>query len=183
MERLITVLGRIVAVFALIAAAPLLALIVLAIVCDDGAPIIFRQIRVGRHGRHFLIWKFRTMRSELYPRVRLTCAGDQRITRIGRALRKYKLDELPQLWNIVRGEMSWIGPRPEVPEFVNLDDPLWKKVLLLRPGLADAATFAFRNEEHLLAAAPDPEEYYRREILPRKLRMSIEQSRRRCSPQ
>src|SRR5215831_5147544 len=178
MERLMTVLGRVFAVFALIAAAPILALIAFAVVCDSGNPIIFRQNRVGRYGRLFLIYKFRTMRSEPHTRVRLACAGDTRITRVGRVLRKYKLDELPQLWNIVCGEMSWIGPRPEVPEFVDPEDSLWKKVLLLRPGLADAATFAFRNEEYLLAGVADPEDYYRREILPRKLRMSIDYSRR-----
>ncbi len=101
------------------------------------------------------------------------------MTQVGRFLRASKLDELPQLWNIVRGEMAWIGPRPEVPEFVDQDDPAWRQVLQFRPGLADAATWAFRNEDQLLAAASDPADYYRREILPRKLRKSIEHSRRR----
>jgi lipopolysaccharide/colanic/teichoic acid biosynthesis glycosyltransferase len=172
------ILGRITAAIALIAAAPLFTLVALAVCFDDGGPIIFSQIRVGRHGQPFRIYKFRSMRSGPHPRAQLTCAGDLRVTRVGRFLRKSKLDELPQFWNIVCGEMSWIGPRPEVPEFVDTNDSLWKQVLLLKPGLADAATFAFRDEERLLASVPDAEEYYRREILPRKLRMSIESSRR-----
>jgi lipopolysaccharide/colanic/teichoic acid biosynthesis glycosyltransferase len=109
----------------------------------------------------------------------LTCKGDPRVTRVGRFLRACKVDELPQLWNIVRGEMTWIGPRPEVPEFVDMNNPLWRQVLEMRPGLADAASIAFRDEEQLLAAVADPEDYYRRELLPRKLRLSIEHSLRR----
>jgi lipopolysaccharide/colanic/teichoic acid biosynthesis glycosyltransferase len=111
----------------------------------------------------------------------LTCEGDPRVTRAGRLLRGWKLDELPQLWNIVRGEMAWIGPRPEIPEFVSMDNPLWQQILQFRPGLADAASVEFRDEEKLLASVPDPREYYRLEILPRKLRISIEHSRRRSS--
>ncbi len=169
--------GRIAAAGALIALAPLLGLIALAVVSEDGRPVLFRQVRVGRFGRHFNMYKFRSMR--MRPGLPLTCKGDPRVTRVGRFLRAYKLDELPQLWNIIRGEMAWIGPRPEVPEFVDMGDPLWQQVLAMRPGLADAASIAFRNEEQLLAAVPDPQEYYRREILPRKLRMSIEHSLRR----
>jgi lipopolysaccharide/colanic/teichoic acid biosynthesis glycosyltransferase len=97
-------------------------------------------------------------------------------------LRATKLDELPQLWNIVCGEMAWIGPRPEIPEFVSMDDPLWQQVLQFLPGLADAASVEFRDEEKLLASVPDPQDYYRREILPRKLRISIEHSLRRSPP-
>ena len=123
------------------------------------------------------MFKFRSMRVQ--PGLSITCKGDPRVTRVGRLLRGSKLDELPQLWNIVRGEMAWIGPRPEVPEFVDMDDPLWQKVLQFRPGLVDAATIEFRNEERLLASVPDPKNYYRREILPRKLRLSLEHSLRR----
>ena len=170
-------MGRIAAAVTLVAIAPLLCLIAIAVVCEDGRPVLFRQVRVGRFGRHFRMYKLRSMRAR--PGLPLTCKGDPRVTRVGRFLRAWKLDELPQLWNIVRGEMAWIGPRPEVPEFVDMDNPLWRQVLQMRPGLADAASIAFRNEEQLLAAVSDPQDYYRREILPRKLRLSIEHSLRR----
>lgn len=167
--------GRVTAFFVLMMLLPLLCLIALAVWCSDPGPILFRQIRVGQFGRHFTMYKFRSMRSA--AGLPLTCSGDPRVTAAGRVLRAAKLDELPQLWNIVRGEMVWIGPRPEMPEFVDINDPLWSQVLQLRPGLADAASFAFRNEEQLLASAPDPQDYYRREILPRKLRISLNRSR------
>jgi lipopolysaccharide/colanic/teichoic acid biosynthesis glycosyltransferase len=171
--------GRIGALAALLALSPLFGVIALAIRLDDGGPVLFRQTRVGRYGRHFTMYKFRSMRSA--QGLPLTCEGDPRVTRAGRRLRASKLDELPQLWNIVRGDMAWIGPRPEIPEFVSMEDPLWQQVLQFLPGLADAASFEFRDEERLLAAAPDPREYYRREILPRKLRISIEHSLKRSS--
>ncbi|HVY91602.1 MAG TPA: sugar transferase [Bryobacteraceae bacterium] len=169
--------GRIGALLVLLALAPLFGAIALAIRLDDGGPVLFRQIRVGRYGRHFTMYKFRSMRSA--PGRLLTCEGDPRVTRVGHLLRRCKLDELPQLWNIVKDDMAWIGPRPEIPEFVSMDDPLWQQVLQFRPGLADAASVEFRDEEKLLARVPDPQEYYRREILPRKLRISIEHSLRR----
>lgn len=172
-------IGRSAAFLVLAAISPLLLVIVAAIVCDDRGPVIFRQVRVGRYGRNFVMYKFRSMRAR--PGLLLTCKGDPRVTRVGRFLRKYKLDELPQLWNIMCGDMAWVGPRPEVPEFVDLNDPLWQQVLQLRPGLADAASFAYRNEEQLLANASDPQDFYRREILPHKLRISIEHSLRRSS--
>jgi len=171
--------GRLGALLALLALSPLFGAIALAIRLDDGGPAFFHQTRVGRYGRHFIMHKFRSMRSA--QGLPLTCEGDPRVTRVGGRLRAWKLDELPQLWNIVRGEMAWIGPRPEIPEFVAMDDPLWQQVLQFRPGLADAASVEFRDEEKLLAIAPDPQEYYRREILPRKLRISIEHSLKRAS--
>jgi lipopolysaccharide/colanic/teichoic acid biosynthesis glycosyltransferase len=176
-NTLARIMGRAGAGLALIAAMPLLWLIAIAIWCDDRGPVLFRQVRVGRFGQHFTMFKFRSMRTQ--PGLPLTCRGDARVTRLGRFLRAYKLDELPQFWNIVRGQMAWIGPRPEVPEFVDMDDPLWRQVLQFRPGLADAASLAFRNEEQLLADVADPRDYYRREILPRKLRLSMEHSLRR----
>jgi len=171
--------GRIGALLALLALSPLFAAVALAIRLDDGGPVLFRQTRVGRYGRHFTMYKFRSMCSA--RGLPLTCEGDPRVTRAGCLLRGWKLDELPQLWNIVRGEMAWIGPRPEIPEFVSMDDPLWQQVLQFRPGLADAASVEFRDEEKLLASVPDPREYYRLQILPRKLRLSIEHSLRRSS--
>lgn len=170
--------GRVAALLTLIAVSPLLCLIAIAIRLDDRGPVLFRQIRVGRFGRHFTMYKFRSMR--IARGLPLTRSGDPRITRVGFFLRRHKLDELPQFWNIVKGEMAWIGPRPEIPEFVDMNDPLWRQVLQYRPGLADAATVEFRDEEKMLAAVADPQEYYRREILPRKLKISIEHSLRRC---
>jgi lipopolysaccharide/colanic/teichoic acid biosynthesis glycosyltransferase len=173
--------GRIGALLAFLALSPLFGAIALAIRLDDGGPALFRQTRVGRYGHRFTMYKFRSMRSA--DGLLLTREGDPRVTRVGRRLRAWKLDELPQLWNIVRGEMAWIGPRPEIPEFVTMDDPLWQQVLQFRPGLADAASVEFRDEEKLLASVPDPQEYYRREILPRKLRISIDHARKRSSTQ
>jgi len=172
-----TLVGRVAAALTLIVLSPVLVAIAIAIWLDDKGPVLFEQVRVGRGGKHFIMYKLRSMRTQ--PGLPLTCSGDPRVTRVGRLLRKCKLDELPQFWNILRGEMAWIGPRPEVPEFVDMTDPLWQQVLQFRPGLADAASFAFRNEEQLLAAAVDPKDYYRREILPRKLQLSIEHSLRR----
>lgn len=170
--------GRIGALVALLALSPLFGAIALAIRLDDGGPVLFHQTRVGRYGRHFTMYKFRSMRAA--HGLPLTCEGDPRVTCVGRRLRASKLDELPQLWNIVRGDMAWIGPRPEIPDFVSMDDPLWQQVLQFLPGLADAASVEFRDEEKLLASVPDPQEYYRREILPPKLRISIEHSLRRA---
>lgn len=151
----------------------------LGIKTDDGGPLFFRQMRVGRHGRPFQILKFRTMRAgadRAGPSI--TATGDPRVTRIGRWLRRTKLDELPQLWNVLRGEMSLVGPRPEVPEYVAHYTEAQRAVLALRPGLTDEATLAFRDEERLLAAAPDPERYYLDYCLPRKIELNLAYARR-----
>jgi len=103
----------------------------------------------------------------------ITAGGDKRITAIGKVLRRYKLDELPQLWNVVRGDMSLIGPRPEVPEFVNLERPEWRGILSVRPGIADLATLVYRNEEEILARASEPERFYREVVLPEKMALSL----------
>src|SRR5208283_2511334 len=99
--------------------------------------------------------------------------GDSRITDVGRFLRKFKLDELPQLWNVLRGEMSLVGPRPEVPQFVDMNDPVWRSVLHVRPGITDPASIAFRNEEEILAQAADPIAFYKSSILPAKLALNL----------
>ena len=128
---------------------------------------MFRQKRVGRNGELFDILKFRTMREGLTdPPSR--SPGTRRITSAGARLRKYKLDELPQFLNVLRGDMSLIGPRPEVPEFVEPEDQLWQAVLEVRPGITDLASLAFRNEEEMLAPAADPASYYRSSVLPGK---------------
>lgn len=152
----------------LVLLAPLLALLALAVRLDSPGPALFRQERVGRHGRTFRIAKFRTMRPGAGPLV--TAGGDPRVTRLGARLRHWKLDELPQLWNVLRGDMSLVGPRPEVPRYVaHYPADLRGRVLSVRPGITDPAAVRFRHEEALLAAAPDPERCYLEEILPAKL--------------
>jgi lipopolysaccharide/colanic/teichoic acid biosynthesis glycosyltransferase len=151
---------------------PVFAVLALAIVLDDGPPVLFRQTRIGRGGRPFRLWKFRTMHVGSRGRA-ITAAGDHRVTRVGAALRKWKLDELPQLFNVLVGDMSLVGPRPEVPEFVEPDSPVWDAVLKVRPGITDLATLFYRSEERLLGAARDPVAFYRETVLPAKLRLNL----------
>jgi lipopolysaccharide/colanic/teichoic acid biosynthesis glycosyltransferase len=150
----------------------------IAIFLEDGGSILYRQKRVGRGGKLFEILKFRTMRAGSTGRS-ITAAGDSRTTAVGKILRKYKLDELPQLLCVLRGDMSLIGPRPEVPEYVDLRHPMWGSVLQARPGVTDLASLAYRDEEHVLALACDADAYYRAAILPEKLRLNLEYQRAR----
>jgi lipopolysaccharide/colanic/teichoic acid biosynthesis glycosyltransferase len=153
--------------------APLLLLIALWVRLDSPGPALFRQTRVGRFGVPFTIHKFRTMRVE--PGAAITVGADPRITRAGRVLRASKLDELPQLWDVLRGAMSLVGPRPELPRYVELyPAALRERVLSVRPGVTDPASLAFSHEAELLAAASDPEREYREVILPAKLRLSAD---------
>jgi lipopolysaccharide/colanic/teichoic acid biosynthesis glycosyltransferase len=152
---------------------PLLLLLAVWIKLDSSGPVLFRQERVGRFGRPFFIHKFRSMRVEAGPLI--TVGEDPRITRSGRFLRAAKLDELPQLWDVLRGAMSLVGPRPEVPRYVALyPADLRERVLSVRPGITDPASLAFSREAELLAAAADPEREYVEVILPAKLRLSAE---------
>jgi lipopolysaccharide/colanic/teichoic acid biosynthesis glycosyltransferase len=155
----------------LLVLAPLLVVIALAIAATSRGPVLFRQQRVGLHGRPFEILKFRTMAHAPDANGALiTVAGDRRITGVGRALRASKLDELPQLFNVFRGEMSLVGPRPEVPRYVALYPPdVARRVLSVRPGITDEASILFRNESEILATAGDAERAYVEELLPRKL--------------
>ena len=158
------------AIAGLLVAAPVIALTGLGIAVFSGWPVFFRQQRVGQHGETFNLYKLRTMTpSAGGPQI--TSNGDSRITRLGRFLRHTKLDELPTLWNVVRGDMSLVGPRPEVPRFVQLADPIWQKVLAVRPGITDPVTLRLRSESELLAQVEgDTEEYYAKELQPAKLR-------------
>jgi lipopolysaccharide/colanic/teichoic acid biosynthesis glycosyltransferase len=151
----------------------LLALPMLAIAAwirlDSPGPVFFRQQRVGRHGVPFAIHKFRTMRADAGG-LPLTVGADARITRAGRWLRRTRLDELPQLLDVLAGHMSLVGPRPEVPRYVALYPPgLRERALSVRPGLTDPASLAYIDEAALLAAAADPEREYVERILPRKV--------------
>ena len=157
----------------LIVSAPMFVLIGVCIFLETGWPIFFVQTRMGWNGTTFGLIKFRTMRQNMKG-PSLTVGGDQRITAVGGYLRKFKLDELPQLWNVLRGEMAFVGPRPEVPEFVDLRAPIWQSVLSVRPGITNPASIAFRDEELLLERSCDPILYYKDTLLPAKLAMNLE---------
>ena len=159
----------------LVLLSPVLAVAAILIKLTGRGPAIFRQERVGRHFRPFRIYKFRTMvvgAHEMGPGI--TAAGDPRVTAIGRILRKTKIDELPQLYNVLRGEMSLVGPRPELPKYVNLFRAEYEEVLAVRPGITDPASIAYRDESPLLAKTRDPEDQYLHVILPEKLRLAKE---------
>jgi len=150
---------------------PLLVLIAIWIKLDSPGTVLFRQERIGCHGRPFYVYKFRTMTEGAEKQgEKITIAGDTRITRSGLFLRKYKLDELPQLFNVVKGEMSLVGPRPEVPEYVEYyPDDAKQLVLSVPPGITDLASIKFRKENEILASAPDPVATYINDIIPEKL--------------
>ena len=153
---------------------PVFLLIALAIVIDDPGPVFYRQVRVGRGGRPFRIFKFRTMVVDADKKgLSITVGRDSRITRVGAFLRKTKLDELAQLLNVLCGQMSFVGPRPEVPRYVELYTPYQRQVLLVRPGITDYASIAYRNENDLLAGAVDPEKMYIETIMPDKIELNM----------
>ena len=153
---------------------PLLLAVALWIKLDSPGPVLFRQQRVGRQGRLFWIHKFRTMRTD-NDGLGLTVGRDVRITRAGAWLRRSKFDELPQLWDVLRGAMSLVGPRPELPIYVAAYPDALREVLLsVRPGITDPASLAFRDEGELLAQAADPEREYLARILPAKLQLSAD---------
>lgn len=154
--------------------APLLLLIAALVKLDSPGPVMFRQERVGRFGQPFLIHKFRTMRHEPAGQgLQITVGADRRITRVGGFLRASKLDELPQLLDVWLGDMSLVGPRPEVPRYVaHYPADLREKVLSVRPGITDIASIEYRDESAVLARATDPERAYIDEVLPHKLTLA-----------
>ena len=170
------------AALGLLLLSPLLLGVALLIRLDSSGPVFFRQVRVGRHGRPFRIFKFRTMShaaaasaTSASPGPQLTVAGDARITRVGALLRRTKIDELPQLIDVLRGTMSLVGPRPEVPRYVEHYPPATReRVLSVRPGITDFASLRYRHENALLARASDPEREYVEVILPSKLRYALD---------
>jgi lipopolysaccharide/colanic/teichoic acid biosynthesis glycosyltransferase len=135
-------------------------------------PVFFLQKRVGRNNSDFILYKFRTMKINTEEHRSLTVGKDDRITSTGHFLRRYKLDEIPQLWNVLKGEMSIVGPRPELRKYVELYTPEQKTILNLQPGITDIASIKFRHENELLATADDPEEYYIKEIMPIKIELN-----------
>lgn len=167
----------------LILLSPLLLAAAVLVKLDSKGPVFFRQWRVGRQFRPFAIYKFRTMvmgSDRRGPAV--TVRGDARVTRVGRALRWTKLDEMPQLWNVLRGDMSLVGPRPEVPRYVELFHDDYEEILQARPGITDLASVKYRDEAGLLAAAADPEREYVGRILPDKIVLAKEYVRQSSLP-
>lgn len=163
----------------LVVCAPLFLLVALLIKLDSPGPVFFRQERMGRGLRPFFIYKFRTMVADAPRRGGpITVGADPRITRVGRVLRATKLDELPQLVNVVKGEMSLVGPRPEVRRYVELFRQDYEEILSVRPGITDLASLRYRHEAELLASATDPEEEYVTRVLPEKIRLAKECMRR-----
>lgn len=153
---------------------PVFLLVAVAIKLDSPGPVFFRQERVGLRGRHFRIFKFRTMTVAQRDGLQITVAGDARVTPVGAWLRRYKIDELPQLIDVVRGTMSLVGPRPEVPRYVAAYPAAQReRVLSVRPGITDFASIMFRNENELLAGVADPESTYLNTVLPEKLRVAV----------
>jgi len=170
----------VIAMVGLLLLSPVLLLASLFILLTSRGPILFCQRRIGYHGRVFLLYKFRTMK-QVSDGPRITASDDSRKTSIGCLLRKTKIDELPELWNVCRGDMSLVGPRPEVPQFVDLDDPLWRAVLMAKPGITDPVTLRLRNEEDLLSQVEgDRERFYRETLQPFKLKGYMEYSQQRC---
>jgi len=141
-------------------------------VTSRGGPF-YRQARIGKDGRRFLIVKFRSMIVGHVNGLEITVSGDRRVTSVGRILRRYKLDELPQLWNVLRGDMSLVGPRPELPVYVAAYTEQQRQVLAVRPGVTDPASLAYRHEEAILAEHKDPEQFYRTQVLPDKLARNL----------
>lgn len=150
-----------------------LILMVLIYAEDKGSPFFFQK-RVTRYGKEFMIWKFRTMKNEIDNGAKITSMGDSRITKIGRFLREYRLDELPQLINILKGDMSFVGPRPEVPNFVFYYDDIMKTTLLLRAGVTSLASLKYKNEADILGNSGNIEEKYINIVLPDKMKYNIE---------
>ena len=166
------ILDKTAAFFGLLLLSPVLLVVTILIRLKmPGGPVIFRQQRVGRHGKLFTIYKFRTMTTG-HQGSSVSVAGEARITPLGAVLRRYKIDELPELWNVLKGDMSLVGPRPDVPGYADKlvgDD---REILLLRPGITGPASLKYRNEEELLATVDNPQEYNDTVIYPDKIRIN-----------
>jgi lipopolysaccharide/colanic/teichoic acid biosynthesis glycosyltransferase len=161
------------AAFALLLFSPLMFLLALIVRLDSSGPAIFRQTRVGMGFRSFHLLKFRSMVNG-NTGAEITCGQEARITRVGAIIRKLKLDELPQMWNVLCGDMSFVGPRPEVPTFVAKFRSDYEEILKVRPGITDPASIRYRRESEILSNSPDPIRYYTEVILPDKIRISKE---------
>jgi lipopolysaccharide/colanic/teichoic acid biosynthesis glycosyltransferase len=173
-------LDIVVSLIGLICLLPLLLLVAVLIKLDSTGPVLFRQTRMGMRFRPFQILKFRTMVQDSSTKGHsITVGDDPRITRVGRFLRKTKIDELPQLINVFKGEMTFVGPRPEVPQYVELFRQDYEEILKIRPGITDLASIKYRNEAALLGQSKNPEEEYVTRVLPDKISLGREYVR--CS--
>ncbi len=153
---------------------PLFIILGLVVIINDRGPALFRQRRVGRGGRFFILYKFRTMKIARGTESGIFEPGNtSRVTAAGRFMRRTKLDELPQLFNVLKGDMSFVGPRPEVERWIEYYPEKWKKILTVRPGITDRASLEFRDEESYLSESTLPEYIYLNEILPRKLDLCL----------
>src|SRR6185503_1152972 len=162
----------------LLVLAPLFGVVAVLVKLDSRGPVFFKQERIGKGFRPFWIYKFRTMTTDTDAALPLTVGADARITRVGSYLRRSKIDELPQLLNILKGDMTLVGPRPEVPRYVEAFHRDYEEILTVRPGLTDLASLKYRDEAALLGRSDDPEEEYVRRVLPDKIRLSKEYIRR-----
>lgn len=175
-----TTFDRLVAASAIVLLAPVLIAIAVAVRVDSHGPGLFRQVRIGQSGRPFRIYKFRTMVDGAHRMsANISPDGDPRITRVGRVLRGWYLDELPQLFNVLKGDMSLVGPRPETPEYVSLYSAEERTVLDVRPGLVGPSTLGCMDESERLAQEPDPGRYYASVLLHERVRLDLDYLRRR----
>lgn len=159
----------------LILLSPLFLIIGLLILADSGRPVLYRQQRIGKDGVPFNILKFRTMIVNADKSSLLTIGlHDNRITRVGYYLRKYKIDEFPQLINVLKGDMSLVGPRPEVTKYTQLYTQQQKEALSVRPGITDPASILLKNENEMIAASPDPEKFYIEKLIPEKISINLQ---------
>ena len=157
----------------LIILSPLFLIVAVLIKLDSKGPVFFRQERVGRYFKEFRIYKFRTMSNDVSKKgPQITVGGDTRVTKVGKVLRKYKIDELPQLINVLKGDMSFVGPRPEVRKYVEMFKSDYAKLLKVRPGITDPASIQFSAEENVLASSNNWERDYIIKVLPEKIRLS-----------
>ncbi|PZM80034.1 sugar transferase [Fusobacterium canifelinum] len=162
----------ILSLFGLIILLPFMLIIAILIKLDSKGPVFFKQVRVTKNGRQFKIFKYRTMRVGSDKCSQITVGKDNRITKVGAFLRKYKLDEIPQLINVLIGDMSLVGPRPEVPKYVALYTDEQKEILKVRAGITDYASIEFSDENDLLASEEDPEKAYIEKVMPKKIELN-----------
>lgn len=159
----------------LICLLPFFILIAILIKVDSSGPILYKQTRIGKSGKEFEIYKFRKMRADIGDQgLKITTTNDVRMTKFGKTMKKYKIDELPQLWNVFRGDMSFVGPRPETPNYVEIYDEMQRDILKIKPGITDYASLEYINEGDLLESSPDPDKLYRETLIPKKIEYNLQ---------
>jgi lipopolysaccharide/colanic/teichoic acid biosynthesis glycosyltransferase len=161
------------ALFALVLFSPMIIIISIWIALDSRGGIFYRQIRVGKNQKEFGLFKFRSMRPNSDQAGQITIGNDSRVTTVGRFIRRFKIDEVPQLINIIKGDMSVVGPRPEVPKYVKMYSEEQLKVLCVLPGLTDYASIEYLDEQKILGASEDPDKAYIEEVMPAKLKLNL----------